>query len=172
MSKVVEHLISNRDHFFKYAKAVTKRPEVAEDIIQSSALRFLVSKIEVDEIKDVDRFIKSTIRQVYLNYITVNKKYAYASMVRDESGEWTEVEFEDPEVIVFNIDEHSMKMIIKKTRAAGILSNKEIAAVERYLRNEGVDSKTAEYETLKTHKRNAIIKMKNKFAAKQGEKRD
>ncbi|HUM41606.1 MAG TPA: hypothetical protein PKI14_01495 [Fervidobacterium sp.] len=172
MSRVVEHLISNRDYYLKYAQAVSKRLEIAEDLIQASLLRLLKSGIGSDGIKDIERFTKSTIRQVYANYKKVNRRYVRIPIILNEDGRWVEVEFEDPDVLVFNIDEYSMKMIIKKARATEALSSKEMATIERCLRNENVDSKTAKYETFKTHKRNAIIKMRDKFVVKQGEKRD
>ena len=163
MSDVANYIAENREMFLKYAKAMTKRLEVAEDVLQSAVVRLMVNGSNLQEVKDKNRFIKSTMRQVYSNYITVNKKYVTALLEQNENGDWVEVEFEDRGLVVFNTDEYSMKVLLKKSKAAGILTKSEISAIDRYLKGESIDSKSGEYTTLKIHRRNATLKIRQEF---------
>lgn len=147
---VIKTFIEHQTVLLKFAWRLTKNTEVARDILQNVAVKLLDKKDFMAE--NEIAFIKNTIKQVYQNYITVNKKY-----IHEEIAEGTD-SFFDLDII----DSIALKQVKAKIHLLSEKQQKEImAAANGFSIIEQNHKKcSGSYESSKTHKRLGILNLR------------
>lgn len=148
---MIDFLTKNYPALMKYSLRLCKNNQVAEDVLQTVAFKFIKSPPE--NVVNKAAFVKNTIKQVYNNYRAVNKKFSFENV--DVA----------PDLLfdVDLIDSIALKEIKSKARLLPRRQCQEVMfAADGYQIMEGVTnaSKRPEYMTAKTLKRLGILELK------------
>ena len=170
---LIAEIQKNRSLYHKFAMKLSKRPEVADDLMQQVVFKFL-STDEFPELRNHKQYVMNAIVHANWNYWHVNKRYKFSSdMVADG--------FTDTEVFdtlmqtkvgcTYEQDIHYSLKLKEIRKAAKLLPPGQQKAIVDALNGNDIGEELGienasfnpRYESLKTNKRLATQKLKKQF---------
>lgn len=166
---LIDLLQDNRPLFIRFALKKCTHKEIAEDLLQSVLCKLLQTPIDF-EVQNHKRLIFTMITQMYLNYYTVNKKYALISPV---AGVREDVILDHlmQKNIGCTFERDLMEALDLRTirRAANSLPNAQRQAIEKALAGKDIGDELdptkvkagyqPRYNSLKNNRRLAVLKL-------------
>ena len=170
---LIAEIQNNRRLFYKFALKACKRPEVAEDLLQQVICK-LLSKPLTFEVLDDCKFIFTMIVQANWNYWRTNRKYKFANdMKPDDMGDdvFFDTIVQNKMGCSYENDLHYSLKLKDIRRASKLLPPGQQKAIVDALNGHDIGEELGtenvsfnpRYESLKTNKRLATQKLRDKF---------
>lgn len=148
LDQTIQYIYSNYDDIIKVSFSYTKNSEISKDCLSRVVIKILETNPEVLNHKT---FISKSMFQQYLNYHTINKRYAYGRIIPD-------IPAEEPE----SFDFLNLEVVADMERnLENILTKKEYQAIITFLDTGLTIGISGDGNTNKAHFRNAVNKLKD-----------
>lgn len=163
--------------FLRFATTQCVKKEIAEDVLQSVVCKLCATSIKV-EVRNPKAFLFTMIKRMHQNYKKVNRKYFMVGDVHGSDGNISleDYLFENAAGCSFEGDLMDAFSFHEVKKAAERLPTEQREAVLSALNGEELGEALGEnpsaqprYNSLKTNRRLAVLKLRKQFGGKKDE---